>query len=85
MAVLSDADRAVLSARFQSDASATRTVLPGVTKTDIRAAIDAIDGWVDANAASFNAAIPQPARAALSARIKAELLTHVVRRRFEVS
>jgi len=56
-----------------------------LTKDELRSAVDAIDGWVDTNSASFNQAIPLPARTALSARQKVELLTFVVRRRFEVS
>lgn len=84
MAVLSNADRLAIWARYMSDASAGAIPIP-VNKADLRAAIDAIDGWIDANAAAFNAAIPQPARGALTAREKASLLTYVIRRRFEVS
>ena len=61
------------------------TELPGtigVTKADLRAAIDAIDSWVDSNAASLNTAIPLPARTSLSASQKAKLLAMVVLRRF---
>ena len=54
----------------------------GVTKADLRAAIDAIDTWVDSNAASLNTAIPLPARTSLSASQKAKLLAMVVLRRF---
>lgn len=49
-----------------------------VTKTDLRAAVDAADAWVDSSAASFNAALPQPARAVLTADQKALLLVAVV-------
>lgn len=82
MAVLPDPDRAEVAAQIQ------RVVgnVPGsLSKADLRAAINAIDDWVDSNAASFNTAIPQPARGALSARQKAALLTYVVTRRFEVA
>ena len=65
-------------------ASARREPLP-LTKADLRAAIDAVDAWAEANAATFNLAIPQPARAALTPRQKAELLATVVRRRWEVT
>lgn len=84
MAVLSNADRSAIWAKYMSDCSSSRTGIP-VAKADLRAAVDAIDGWVDSNAASFNTAIPQPARGALSAKEKASLLVYVVRRRFEVS
>ena len=53
-----------------------------VTKPDLRAAVDALDTWIDANAATINQAIPQPARGALSARQKARLLMAVVTARF---
>lgn len=32
--------------------------LAGVTKADLRAAVDATDDWIDANQASFNTALP---------------------------
>ena len=84
MAVLSDADRLSVAAQQMSDASARRDPIP-ITKADLRAAINAIDTWVSDNAAAFNSAIPQPARGALTAKMKAELLLYVVRRRYEVA
>lgn len=80
--LLSDADRAALHALFMSDASRSRDPLP-LFKADLRSAVDAIDGWADANKASFNAAIPLPARTVLTAAQKADLLVYVVRRRYE--
>lgn len=56
-----------------------------LTKPDIRAAVAAADAWADANSASFNAAIPQPARSVLTTRQKARLLEAVIRRRYEIS
>lgn len=84
MAILSDGNRAGCWAQYMSDIGARREACP-VTKTDLRAAVDAIDAWVDANATAFNQAIPQPARGALTAKQKAELLVRVVLRRFEVA
>lgn len=84
MAVLPDGDRAQLHAEVMREWSAEHVSI-GITKTELRAAVDAIDGWVDANAASFNTAIPQPARGALTTRQKARLLVYVVLRRFEVT
>jgi hypothetical protein len=52
---------------------------------ELRAAVDAIDQWIDDNASSFNSSIPQPARSSLTAKQKARLLVWVVRRRFEVT
>lgn len=53
-------------------------------KADFRAAVAATDDWIDANAASFNAALPQPARNTLTAREKALLFMLVADRRFGV-
>lgn len=74
---LADADRRQVWAHFMRSGSGP----DGVTKPDLRAAVDAIDGWVDANQASFNSAIPQPARGALTATQKSLLLMFVVMRR----
>jgi hypothetical protein len=77
---LTSEQRAALTQLFMSDHSATRTNIP-ISKADIRAAINAVDDWCDTNAASFNTAIPQPARGALSSTQKALLLSYVALRR----
>jgi hypothetical protein len=84
MAVLTADDRKLLRAEYSHEVSVMRSGL-NVTKNDLQAAIDAIDDWVEANMASFNQAIPQPARAALTARQKAALLMKVANRRFELA
>jgi len=53
-----------------------------VTKAQLRAALDAVDDWVDANTTSFNNAIPQPQRSDLNTEQKAQLLMVVVSKRF---
>lgn len=83
MAVLSDNERVEcqrdIMGRWSRDAE------PAViNKPQLREVITAIDDWIDANAASFNTALPQPQRGLLSARQKAMLLTVVVARRFGV-
>jgi hypothetical protein len=83
MAVLPDSDRQALWAQFMGELSSERARI-ALAKSDLRAAVDSIDAWVDANAPSFNQAIPQPARSGLTPRQKARLLLYVVRRRFEV-
>jgi hypothetical protein len=85
MAVLSDNDRAAISKAWQELFSSRRDIFGAVTKNDIRAAINAIDTWVDDNVASYNSAIPLPARTELTAKQKAELLVFVVRRRWEIA
>jgi hypothetical protein len=84
MAVMNSADRTAVSALFQSDASLVRETLTGVLRSDIQAAVNAIDDWVVANAASFNSALPLAARSNLTAAQKARLLSYVVMRRYVV-
>lgn len=84
MAVLSDNDRLAEWAELMRDMSAVGESC-SITKAQLRAAVDAADQWAEDNAASFNTAIPQPARGALTARQKARLLMRVIRRRYEVA
>lgn len=80
MAILTDQDRADVNADFQR----TETGAFGaILKADLRAAVNAIDQWVSDNAAAFNTAIPQPARAKLTASQKARLLAAVVLKRYQ--
>jgi hypothetical protein len=81
MAVMSAGERAAACATFMQNKSNLRELLAGVTKADIRAAIDAVDQWADDNTSSFNTAIPLPARTALTTQQKAEILLIVIRRR----
>lgn len=53
-----------------------------LTKPDFIAAVDAIDQWVEDNAVSYNQALPQPARSALTAAQKAELLSIIAQARY---
>ncbi len=80
MAVLSDNDRAALWAEYMSDARLG--ALGSVTKADLRAAVNAIDAFLNDNAAAINTAIPQPARAQLTSAQKALLLMFVIQRRY---
>lgn len=81
MAVLTNADRAEVHAEMSGDFSRER-IPCSLTKAEVRAAINAADDWVDANAASYNTALPQPARGALSSSDKARLLMRVITKRF---
>lgn len=54
-----------------------------LSKADLRAAVDAADAWIDANRASYNSALPLPARTTLTAPQKARLLALVILKRFE--
>lgn len=81
MAVLSNADRRDVWAEFQRTPEAGETF--GFVKDDLRAAVNALDQFLDDNAAAINAAIPQPARGALTVRQKARLLRYVIAKRYE--
>lgn len=78
MAVLNDADRKEVWAEFMRSSG----VFPGLTKAELRAAVDALDDFMNTNAAAINSAIPQPARGALTTSQKAKLLVHVVQQRY---
>jgi hypothetical protein len=82
MAVLSDTDRANLSAEIQRTPDC-----PGaITKAQLREVFNAIDDWWETTgAAAANAAIPQPQRGLLTTRQKAAIFMMVLRRRYEVS
>ncbi len=79
---LSAEQRAEVMAAYTRNLSRSRTVIP-LTKPELRAAIDAIDDWIDLNKALFNAALPQPARRDLTASEKAHLLARVATAKFD--
>lgn len=81
MAVLTNGQRAAVTADFQRDKSFLRETVSGLTKPDLRAAVNAIDDWCDLNAAALNLAIPLPARTALTAQQKLDMFLRVVSRR----
>lgn len=82
MAVLSDIGRADCWAELMRELSASGSAVGAITKAELRAAVDAIDGFLHTNAAAINSAIPQPARGVLTSDQKARLLVAVVRQRW---
>lgn len=80
MAVLSDSDRAACWREWMDENVETC----GIVKADLRAAIDAADSWANSNAASFNTALPVPARTTLSSAQKAAILAYVIVKRWKV-
>jgi hypothetical protein len=83
MAVLADAERKALWARFMEELSARRQEI-SLSKSELRAAVDAVDTWVENNQASFNSALPAAAQTGLTTKQKAALLMYVVNKRYEV-
>ena len=83
MAVLDEASRievwAELMRKFSRDGETI-----GIIKPDLRAAVDALDDYMDANAAVMNNELPQPARAELTSAQKAIILSFVVLKRYKV-
>lgn len=55
--------------------------MPAVTKSELRAAVDATDQWIDDNQDSYNAALPQPFRSSASTVQKTLLFCLVAMRR----
>lgn len=77
---LTVAERREVWAGFMADLS--RQAQPiALTKPELAAALAAADDWLDANAASFNAALPAAARVGLTPGQKAAVLAAVTRRR----
>jgi hypothetical protein len=81
MTILIDQDRFDVWADIMRLVSADKETV-STTKTDLRAAVNAVDDWVNTNASGLNTAIPQPARSALSSTQKARLLMLVIQKRF---
>ena len=83
MTVLSESERAQIWKGLMRYNDKTREPV-NISNLDLRAAVDDIDLWVEDNASSFNVAIGQPARNALSAQQKALMLAIVTLMRYDV-
>lgn len=83
MAALTEQDRQGLWRDFQAEASSIWENLD-LTKAELKAAVDATDDWIETNQASFNSALPQPARSNLTQKQKVRLFMLVAQKRFNV-
>lgn len=81
MAVLTGPQRSAAHAEFMRELSKIRDVT-GLTKPELRLAINAVDQWLEDNRSSYNQALPVAARTGLTAIQKSRLLTLMIRRRF---
>lgn len=77
MALLPDLDRNRIWRWFMR----RNTEPSSFTKDQLRAAVDATDSWIDANAANFNSALPIAFRTTASNTQKTTLLCWVAMRR----
>ena len=83
MAVLTNADRQELWAEYMRFSSNTREEI-GLSKDELRTAVDATDDWINANQASFNDALPIAAKSNLTQKQKVRLFLEVAQKRFDV-
>lgn len=77
---LSEGDRQDVTAKLQRLAQ-WKVLSCGITKAELKAAIDAADDWIEANQASFNSALPTAARTILSLVQKTLILCYVAMKR----
>lgn len=84
MTLLDDTNRARTWAQYLRSSLGSPS---GVTKADVRAAVDATDVWIESAQAAaapstgFNSALPQPFRGAASSDQKTLLFCYVAMRR----
>ena len=85
MAVLPDDERKQIWSAFMSKLG-DRQEANGftMTKQQLRDAVNDIDEWINDNQASFNSALPEPAKSQLTAKHKVELFMWVAKRRWEI-
>lgn len=81
MAVLSDEDRAELTAEILRDLSRGREPLNS-DKAQARAVVNAIDDFLNTNAIAMNNAIPQPQRANYTTSQKARFYAGTIAKRW---
>ncbi len=78
MAVLTEEERVDSWARWMQDNAEDTPFI----KQELRSALDATDDWIEANQASFVAALPAPFRTQSTTAQKVQLFTYVTAKRF---
>jgi len=84
MAVLPDTDRRRIWRGLMRWWSARAETVAGLTKEQLYNAIAATDAWIESNQASYNTALPQPARGQLTLAQKTLLLCAVALMRVDL-
>jgi hypothetical protein len=81
MAVLTDADRILAARQWIQRVFVELKTTASFHSGQIKAAVDAADDWADANAGSFNTALPTAFRNGATTEQKTLLLCYVILRR----
>ena len=81
MAVLTNEARAAVNQEIE-DFLSSKWEGCSIGRQDLRAAVDALDSFFDANAAAVNDALPAAAKAGLTVSQKALVLMYVIKRRY---
>lgn len=82
MAALSENDRQECYVNLMRDVELSAETYGTLTKADVRAAVDAIDQFLEDQKTTINNAIPQPARGAMTTKQKAKMLVWIVTKRY---
>lgn len=82
MATLIDEDRATIWGVYMAQLSRRREAM-GLTKTELRETIDAVDNWLDTADASIYQALPAEAQANLTASQVRDIFMLVLSKRHE--
>ena len=83
MAVLNEEDRIHVWAKLMQKYSSDGETI-GIIKQDLRAAVNALDDYMDTNAVAMNSTLPEPAKSGLTQAQKALILSYVVLKRYGV-
>lgn len=82
MAVLDEANRVAVWESHMRDPDLCAETFGTMSKTDLRAAVDALDDYLETNKTAINNALPAAAKAGMTTKQKAKLLMWVVRQRY---
>ena len=82
MATLTNQQRSRATNDWIGEEYSLKKVRADLSVADIRAAINAVDDWIEANQAGFNAALPLPFRNVATAGQKAALFSFVALKKY---
>ena len=82
MAVLDEANRVAVWEQQMRDPELVAEMYGSMTKSDLRAAVNAIDDYFETNKTTINNTLPAAAKAAMTTKQKAKLLVYVLARRY---